>query len=135
MTYITKQRSVDLTFAVASQGEGLGPAVYITTKRLTAFRRARNKGTHRSIIDKILIERRRRKEPGKEEGLAADDLDEGLKRKVIAGEPASPERAKVRRQCKPYGPIGLLLESIHMNTAVLDEELQIQHTTKHRSKC
>ena len=83
---------------------------------MTAGRRARSKeGANRSIIDKILSEYRRRKEPGTEERLAADDLEEGLTWKVIAGEPASPERAKVRRQFKSYGPIGLLLDSIHMN--------------------
>ena len=36
LTFISKQRSVDLTFAVASKGEGLDPEVYIFTKRVTA---------------------------------------------------------------------------------------------------
>ena len=98
LTYTTKQRSVDLTFAVASKGEDLDPEVYITTKRVTAFRRARGKkGTNRRIIDKILSEYRRKKEPGTEEGLGAGDLEEGLKGKELAGEPASPERAKIRK--------------------------------------
>ena len=55
-----------------------------------------------------------------------DDVEEGLKRNVIAGHPASPERAKIRRQCKPFGPVGLMLESIHMNAATIDEDLEIQ---------
>ena len=51
------------------------------------------------------------------------DLEEdGLKAKQVAGEPASRQRAWVRKQCKPRGPIGHLLESIHMQAASIDDE-------------
>ena len=70
VTYVTKQRSVDLTFAVASKGEDLDPEVYITTKRITALRRARGKkGSNKEIIDKILKEHRKKKEPGTAEEI------------------------------------------------------------------
>ena len=55
--------------------------------------------------------------------LKEGDLNEdGLKEKLIAGEQASKQRAWVRRQCKPRGPIGHLLESIHMRAAFIDDE-------------
>ena len=49
-----------------------------------------------------------------------------LRNKELAGDPATAERAKVRNQCEPKGPIGFLLESIHMQAATLNENLTIQ---------
>ena len=51
LAYTTKQRPIDLTFAVPSKGDDLDPEVYIAAKRVTAFRRARSKkGTGGSLI-------------------------------------------------------------------------------------
>ena len=44
----------------------------------------------------------------------------------MAGDTATSERAKVRNQCKPKPPIGLLLESVHMQAATLNDNLTIQ---------
>ena len=63
---------------------------------------------------------KRRGEPGMHQ-----DEDQ-LRNKELAGDPATAERAKVRNQCKPKGPIGFLLESIHMQAATLNEHLTIQ---------
>ena len=43
----------------------------------------------------------------------------------MGGDPATAGRARVRKQCKPQGPVGLLLESIHLQAAALDEEYRI----------
>ena len=48
-----------------------------------------------------------------------------MRRKEIAGEPATQDRALIRRQCKPRGPIGHLLDTIHMQAASMDEESPI----------
>ena len=62
-------------------------------------------------------------EEGNPATLRDGDLkDDGLKAKQIAGEPASKQRAWVRRQCRPRGPVGHLLESIHMQAVSIDEE-------------
>ena len=45
--------------------------------------------------------------------------------KSLGGDPATKERANVRKECKPEGPVGLLLESIHLQAAALDETLTI----------
>ena len=42
------------------------------------------------------------------------------------GDPGTKARAKLRNQCKPQGPCGLLLESIHLQSASLDELFQIR---------
>ena len=52
--------------------------------------------------------------------------EDQLRNKELAGDPATAERAKVRNQCKPKGPTGFLLESIHMQAATLNENLTIQ---------
>ena len=46
--------------------------------------------------------------------------------KRIAGDLATAERAEVRNQCKPKGPVGFLLESLHLQAATLNENYTIQ---------
>ena len=38
------------------------------------------------------------------------------------GEPMSTQRYKLRKQCNPRGPIGYILEPIHMQAASIDKE-------------
>ena len=71
-------------------------------------------------VKTIMAAHRRREEPGMHQD------EEQLRNKELAGDPATAERAKVRNQCKPKGPIGFLLESIHMHAATLNENLTIQ---------
>ena len=54
----------------------------------------------------------RNKEPGIMEH--SKEKVEKLKDKEDGGEPMSREKALVRKQCKPKGVIGYLLESIHL---------------------
>ena len=60
-----------------------------------------------------------RKEPGTYQS------DEILEEKKLGGDPATKERAMLRKQCKPEGPYGLLLESVHIQAAALDETMKI----------
>ena len=56
-------------------------------------------------------------------GIYVDD--EQIEEKEVGGDPATAGRAKVRRQCKPQGPVWLLLESFHLQAAALDEGYRI----------
>ena len=49
-----------------------------------------------------------------------------MSEKLIAGEPGSTRRSHIRAECKPMGPIGLLLESAHMLAASIDEKMVIR---------
>ena len=40
--------------------------------------------------------------------------------KQDGGDPATKARAALRKKCKPMGPIGLLLEAIHLQAASMD---------------
>ena len=51
-----------------------------------------------------------------------------LKDKEIRGMPTSRKRMELRRQCEPEGPVGLLIESAHINAARID------HTGKMRQE-
>ena len=50
---------------------------------------------------------------------------ETLKYKDDAGEPMSEQRARIRKQCKPKGAVGYLLESVHLNQACMDVDFNI----------
>ena len=51
---------------------------------------------------------------------------EQLRMKTQAGEPATPERGRLRKQCNPQGPIGFLLETVHMQASTLDEDFIVR---------
>ena len=55
-----------------------------------------------------------------EAGIHRDE--EQLRHKEVGGDPATAGRSRVRKQCKPQGPCGLLLEPIHLPSATLDEK-------------
>ena len=55
-----------------------------------------------------------------------DDDFEKLSDKEVAGEPGSAHRGKMRKQCNPKGPAGYLLETLHLNASMLDEDKTIQ---------
>ena len=59
-------------------------------------------------------------------GEGSDDMN--LSSKVLAGEPTSKTRATLRSQCSPQGPVGYMLESIHLQAAMMDAGYKIhQH--------
>jgi hypothetical protein len=121
LTFTTEHRSADLTFATASHGPDTDPEISIFARRAMAVRRFFNKSkANAEKVKQIMQEYSKRGEPG----MHRDE--EQLRGKVLAGDPATAERAEVRNQCKPKGPIGFLLESIHMQAATLNEDLTIQ---------
>ena len=65
-------------------------------------------------------------EPGTYQGK------EHLRWKAQAGEPTTKE-SRLRRQCNPHGPIGLLLESIHLQASSLDEKGHVKHWNQMQS--
>ena len=70
LTFVSEQRSIDLTFAVASKGDDLDPEVYIFAKRVAALRRAKSKkGANTNMINAILKVYRSKKEPGTAEEI------------------------------------------------------------------
>ena len=48
-----------------------------------------------------------------------------LKYKEHGGEPMSTQRSILKKQCKPKGAVGYLLESVHINKARMDMEFNI----------
>ena len=51
--------------------------------------------------------------------------DEILDNKKLGGDPATKERAMLRKECRPAGPYGLLLGSVHLQAAALYEKIKI----------
>jgi len=121
IAYTTIRMPVDLTFNAASYGSDLDPDVQIFVRRAQAYRRAYTASEGNEKLIKGIMEMY--EEEGNPAIIREGDLEEdGLKEKQIAGEPASKQRAWVRKHCKPRGPIGHLLESIHMQAASIDDE-------------
>ena len=94
LTFNTTRRAVDLTFSVATKGNDVDPDMIIVCKRAAAFRRARAR--HREA-KQLMKEIMGRYEEVGEPGIYRED--EELSRKELAGEPTSPQRAKMRQTC------------------------------------
>ena len=60
-----------------------------------------------------------KKEPGTYQGK------DHLRWTAQAGEPTTPERSRLWKQCNHHGPIGLLSETIHLHASSLDESWNI----------
>ena len=57
-----------------------------------------------------------------------EETDEQLAQKKVAEEPGVSDRTKMRRQCNPKGPIGYLLETVHLQASAMDDGMRIhQH--------
>ena len=60
--------------------------------------------------------------------ICEDGNDMKLNSKILAGEPTSKTRATLRSQCNPQGPVGYMLESVHLQAAMMDTSYKIhQH--------
>ena len=80
-----------------------------------------NKGAQNAERIKTICQAyKQRKEPG----IHMDE--EQLRNKKVAGDPATTERAEIRNQCSPKGPVGFLLESLHLQAATMDEGYKVQ---------
>ena len=124
LTFTTPRMSVDLTFAVASHGTDVDPDVAISKNRVLGLRRARiTVEANAKIVDEIMELYLKQKEPGIME-YSSENYEE-LKYKEDAGEPMSKQRSKIRKQCKPKGVVGYLLESAHLNRASMDLSFNI----------
>ena len=111
----SSRRSVDLTFNVASYGEDADPDLEVVYRRAATFRRNRKK---QNVTAKLLQENL---DIYDEQGVAGiftgfDDL----RNKTLGGPPKHPDRMKLRKECCSGGPVGYLLESMHLNAATLD---------------
>ena len=62
----------------------------------------------------------RREEPG----IHKDE--EQLNNKNLGGDPATVENIEVGRECKPRGPIGFFVETLHLQAATIDENFTIR---------
>lgn len=82
--------------------------ICIYIRRVLAFRRAHEDGDAK------------KKEPG-----ITDDIKkkhEVLRRKDSADEPGSSGRTRLRKQCDPQGPVGYLLESVHLQASAAEKD-------------
>ena len=52
--------------------------------------------------------------------------EEDLRFRTIAGEPGTPQRARLRRRCSPFGPVSFVLESLFLQAAALDSNYEIR---------
>ena len=120
LTFSTAQKATDLTFAAATRGTDVDPDVNVVCKRIKALRRSMAKDEEiKAMAHEIMEKYREMHEPG-----CYTTADE-LKEKPLAGAPCTPERARLKKQCRPQGPIGLLLESIHLQAATIDRDFNI----------
>ena len=111
----TCRRSVDLTFCVASYGEDIDPDLDIVYRRTAAYRRnvTKNNETARMMKENLEIYTK--------QGVAGTfDSYDNLKNKTLGGPPKDSRRMKLRSECCTVGPVGHLLESLHINAAELD---------------
>ena len=115
-----KESQWTFPFAAASQGTDIDPEIYIYTKRALSYRRA----YHISDSNKKLIEENHQlyKEAGEPGILKANQSKEEQLKKEIAEEPGTSQRTRVKKECKPLGPVGLLLETVHMQAAAMDDK-------------
>ena len=121
MTYTTEQRSSDLTFATASHGPDLDPEVSIAARRAVAVRRFISKcKANEDKVQTILEAYRNKEEPG------CHKDDEQLREKTLGGDPTSAEKAEIKKQCKPRGPIGFFFETLHLQAATMDNDYTIR---------
>ena len=126
--YTTKRRSLDLTFTTSSHGTDIDPEIEVYVRRVTSFKRAIViSDFNGKMIDTILGIYREKHEPGTMTDPSSNL--EALAQKHFAEEPGSSQRGKMRKQCNPKGPVGYLLETLHLNASVLDEEQTFPSTT------
>ena len=120
LAYTTKRRSPDLTFACCSRGRDADPDSEIVVKRTLALRRSFAGIAGASELVREIFDIYR------QNGEPATLADQGnLASKRDGGDPGTMPRARLRNQCKPKGPIGYLLESLHLQAAALDEDFCI----------
>ena len=119
-TFVTKRKSVDFTFAAASQGTDIDPEIYVYTKRALSYRRA----YYVSKSNKRLIEENHElyKKAGNPGIFKGDQCKNEQLNKVIAEEPGTSQTTKVKKECTPLGPVGFLVETIHMQASVMDDK-------------
>ena len=99
----------------------MDPDVEIVTRRVAALRRSMAKSEEqKAMIDEIYEGYHENDEPGCYRGL------EELKDRTIAGEPGTAQRGRLRKRCKPFGPVGFLLESIFLQAAGMDCNYEIR---------
>ena len=120
-TFTTSRRSVDMTYAVTADKGDLDPDVEICTRRVTALRRCYHRYEEEAeMIQEIYSKYKEGDEP------ATKHNKEDLLGKDVHGPPASKERASLRKQCKPHGPVGLLMETMHLQTAGLTDKFIVK---------
>ena len=117
LTYTTVRRSTEFTFSSVSGNTDLDPDVEIYVRRMTAMRRYVTKQpANRDKMQRIYELYRDKGEPGNFKD------QEQLKMKKVGGDPATKARSEVRNMCNQKGPCGLLLETIHLQGAALNDK-------------
>ena len=101
---------------------GLGPDIEVVRRRVVGIRRALvvHEKAEKMIKDifNYYVEQGH-------PGICRCYDDPNLKSKMPAGEPTSKIRAELRSQCKTRGPIGYMLESIHMQAAAMGVNYEV----------
>lgn len=121
VTFTTSRRSMDLTHAVTAEKGDLDPYVEICKRRVTALRRCYHRNDEDAEMTKEIYSRYQ-----EQEEPATKHTDEGLQSKDEFGPPASKERANLRRQRRPHGPVGLLMETAHLQAAGMADRLIVK---------
>ena len=100
----------------------MDPDIEVAKRRILGFRRAMviHVGAEQMIKD-IFTKYHEQGHPA----ICNDDKDPEIGKKVLGGEPTSKARATLRSQCKPQGPVGFMLESLHIQAAMMDDTYKI----------
>ena len=120
LAFSSNNRSVELTYSLASAGTDADPDVEIAVRRVMTCRRNVHKGGE---VEKMMKENFQmyinQKEPGTQRS------QEEISYKQPGGPPKSKQRMRLRK-ARAKGPTGLLIETAHVNGANIDEQFKIR---------
>ena len=117
-TFTTTRRSLELTFAIAaSERCDPDPDLEATCRRIIAFRRHATKANETGRLA-----RRNLEDYCNAKAKGTNQEGEALQKKTLGGTPPSKSRMELRPQCQSHGPVGLMLETAHINAGKVDKK-------------
>jgi hypothetical protein len=91
-------------------------------------------GANRRLIESNFKMYREAGEPGIAKAKGAGEGGDTqrakqLREKEVAEEPGTSTRTKMRRECNPKGPVGYMLETVHLQASAMDDDFKIHQQT------
>ena len=116
-TFTTTKRSIEMTFATATEAQHMDPDIEAATRRFMAFRRHATKENELGRTT-----RQNLKDYQRINAAGCGTENKVLANKILGGLPKSKERMALRRECQAFGPVGYMLKPAHLQGAQIDGE-------------